>query len=278
MASLLSESGSSPLQSGSNRERLLGLLLGGGGGRSHDLRLHDLVLTSSSALPHKAASPVAHVAGAVFVGGTSRASTNPVHVLVAFGRVLGEIDPGAKHAADVGVALVEALVDDGVDEGGTWREKGHIPIKSIARRKDAACSDWGDVCTSCLELPASPLGAWKTTPTPLCLFSSQTIQPSLPTPPSAYWLAAPSPFGLHRGSYESEEGKRGEERRSKGRDEEGSGPCSNFILCDRKQRELMSMSTVPWLEQWNVSSLTVDGSVSRYSGTGVLGASSQRQH
>lgn len=62
---------------------------------------------------------MAHVAGAVFVGRTSCASTNPVHVLVAFGGVLSKIDPGAKHAADVGVSLVKALMDDGVDEGRT---------------------------------------------------------------------------------------------------------------------------------------------------------------
>lgn len=80
---------------------------------------------------------MAHVAGAVFVGGTSCASTNPIHVLVAFGRVLSKIDPGAKHAADVGVSLVKALVDDGIDERRTWQEKflksgeGHIHIKDF---------------------------------------------------------------------------------------------------------------------------------------------------
>lgn len=56
------------------------------------------------------------------MGGTSCASTNPIHVLVAFGGVLCKIDPGAKHAADVGVAFVEALMNDGVDEGRTWQE------------------------------------------------------------------------------------------------------------------------------------------------------------
>lgn len=62
-------------------------------------------------------SPVAHVAGAVFVGGTSCAATDPIHVLIALGGVLSKVDAGAKHATDVGVALVEALMDDGVDEG-----------------------------------------------------------------------------------------------------------------------------------------------------------------
>lgn len=56
------------------------------------------------------------------MGGTSCTSTNPVHVLVAFGGVLRKIDPGAKHATDVGMPLVKALVDDGVDEGRTWQE------------------------------------------------------------------------------------------------------------------------------------------------------------
>lgn len=66
---------------------------------------------------------MAHVAGAVFVGGTSRASTNPIHVLIAFGGVLSKINAGTKHAANVGVALIKALMDDGVDERRTWQEK-----------------------------------------------------------------------------------------------------------------------------------------------------------
>lgn len=57
------------------------------------------------------------------MGGASCASTNPVHVLVALGGVLSKIDPGAKHPADVGVSLVEALVDDGVDKRRTWWNK-----------------------------------------------------------------------------------------------------------------------------------------------------------
>ena len=56
--------------------------------------------------------------------GAARASANAVHVLVALGRVLGKVDPGAEHAPDVGVPLVKSLVDDGVDEGGAWRGEG----------------------------------------------------------------------------------------------------------------------------------------------------------
>ena len=56
------------------------------------------------------------------MGGAAGAAADPVHVLVAFGRVLSKVDPGAEHAADVGVTLVEAFMNDGVDEGRTWRE------------------------------------------------------------------------------------------------------------------------------------------------------------
>jgi len=54
------------------------------------------------------------------VQGAARPAPDAVHVLVALGRVLGKVDPGAEHASDVGVALVKALVDDGVDERRTW--------------------------------------------------------------------------------------------------------------------------------------------------------------
>ena len=69
-------------------------------------------------------SPVADVAGAVLVGGAAGASPDAVHVLVALGRVLGKVDAGAEHAPDVGVPLVEALVDDGVDERRACRKRG----------------------------------------------------------------------------------------------------------------------------------------------------------
>ena len=65
------------------------------------------------------ASPLADVAGPVFMQGAARPSSDAVHVLVALGRVLGKVDPCAEHAPDVGVALVKALVDYGVDERRT---------------------------------------------------------------------------------------------------------------------------------------------------------------
>lgn len=50
------------------------------------------------------------------------ASADAVHVLIALRGVFREVDPGSKHPSDVGVALVEAFVDDGVDERRTCRE------------------------------------------------------------------------------------------------------------------------------------------------------------
>lgn len=70
------------------------------------------------------------------MGGTSCSSTDPIHILVAFGGVLGKVDPGTKHATDVGVALIKALVNDGVDEGRTWQEREkHVLVKV---RKDTS--------------------------------------------------------------------------------------------------------------------------------------------
>ena len=65
------------------------------------------------------ASPLADVAGPVFMQGAAGPSSDTIYILVALGRVLGKVDPGAEHAPDVGVALVKALVDDGVDERRT---------------------------------------------------------------------------------------------------------------------------------------------------------------
>lgn len=64
-------------------------------------------------------SPVAQVAGTVFVGRTACASADAVNVLVALGGVLGEVDARPEHSSDVGVTLIKAFVDDGIDEGGT---------------------------------------------------------------------------------------------------------------------------------------------------------------
>lgn len=67
------------------------------------------------------------------MGGAASAPTDAVHVLVAFGRVLSKIDASAKHAADVGVALVEAFMNDGVDEGRTWRKRHSVTATAKQR-------------------------------------------------------------------------------------------------------------------------------------------------
>lgn len=67
---------------------------------------------------------MAQVAGPVLVRRAAGPSSDPVHVLVALRGILCEVDPGAEHPADVGVALVKAFVDDGVDERGTCGTTG----------------------------------------------------------------------------------------------------------------------------------------------------------
>lgn len=64
-----------------------------------------------------------YVAGAVFVGWTTCSSADPIHVLIALGGVLGKIDASAKHASDVCMTLIKALMDNCVDEGRTWKAR-----------------------------------------------------------------------------------------------------------------------------------------------------------
>ena len=75
---------------------------------------HTIVLVGGGVVP------VADVAGPVLVQRAARPPPDPVNILVALGRVLGEVDPSAEHPTNVGVSLVEALMDDGVDKGGAW--------------------------------------------------------------------------------------------------------------------------------------------------------------
>lgn len=74
---------------------------------------------------------------------TPCASADPVHVLVAFGRVLSEVDAGAKHASDVGVTLVEAFVDDGVDEGRACHEGAGKQRRASVRRLHVQTAQFG---------------------------------------------------------------------------------------------------------------------------------------
>lgn len=67
----------------------------------------------------KFCSPVTQVAGPVFVRRAACASADAVHILIAFGGVLSKVDPCPKHPSYVGVALIKAFMDDGVDERGT---------------------------------------------------------------------------------------------------------------------------------------------------------------
>lgn len=69
-------------------------------------------------------------------------SSNPVNVLVA----LRQEDPGAEHPADVGVALVKPLMDDGVDEWRAWEQQSQsdrynlIPTLLLLRQHYYSCA------------------------------------------------------------------------------------------------------------------------------------------
>lgn len=62
---------------------------------------------------------MAQVTGPVFVRWAACATTDAVHILIAFGGILSKVDPGSKHPSYVSVALIKAFVDNGVDERGT---------------------------------------------------------------------------------------------------------------------------------------------------------------
>lgn len=66
--------------------------------------------------------PVAQVAGSVFVCWAASASTNAVDVLIAFWGVLCKIDTCSKHPSYVGVTLIKAFVNDGIDKRGACKK------------------------------------------------------------------------------------------------------------------------------------------------------------
>ncbi len=65
-------------------------------------------------------SPLTRVAWPVLVKRAPRSSSYSINVLVAFGRVFGEVDPSPEHSPYVRMPLVEALVNDGVYERWPW--------------------------------------------------------------------------------------------------------------------------------------------------------------
>lgn len=53
------------------------------------------------------------------MGGAAGTTPNAIHVLVTLRGVLRKVDASAEHATDVGMALIEPFVDDGVYERGS---------------------------------------------------------------------------------------------------------------------------------------------------------------
>jgi hypothetical protein len=95
--------------------------------------LHSAKLKERLAQRHSAQQQmsVADVTGSVFVGGTSGAAPDSVHVLIAFGRVLPEIDPSPEHPPDIGVPFVEPLLYYCVNEGRSVEEHSFVALIMI---------------------------------------------------------------------------------------------------------------------------------------------------
>lgn len=53
---------------------------------------------------------------------TADAAAYAIHILIALRAMLGEINARSKHAANVGVSLVEAPLHNGIDEGAAVEE------------------------------------------------------------------------------------------------------------------------------------------------------------
>lgn len=88
------------------------------------LTIENIVLGNMKPLKWEACSdvisPLTRVAWPVLVKRAPRSSSYSINVLVAFGRVFGEVDPSPEHSPYVRMPLVEALVNDGVYERWPW--------------------------------------------------------------------------------------------------------------------------------------------------------------
>lgn len=72
--------------------------------------------------------PVANVTRSIFVIWTPSATSNSIHILIAFGRIFSKINPSSKHATYVGVSLIKTFVNDGIHKWGAY-EKGSKILK-----------------------------------------------------------------------------------------------------------------------------------------------------
>lgn len=61
---------------------------------------------------------MAQVTGSVFVRWAACAAADAVDILITLGGVFCKVDSCTKHPSNVSMPLIEAFVDDGVDE---WR-------------------------------------------------------------------------------------------------------------------------------------------------------------
>ena len=71
------------------------------------------------------------VARSVFVRWTTGAATDAVDVLITLGGVFSKVNTSSKHSTNVSMTLVEALLDDGVDEWGSMEEHPFVALVVI---------------------------------------------------------------------------------------------------------------------------------------------------
>jgi len=59
-----------------------------------------------------------NITRSVFVNWTSSATSNPIHILIAFGRIFSKINPSSKHATYISVSFIKAFVNDCIHKWG----------------------------------------------------------------------------------------------------------------------------------------------------------------
>lgn len=72
-----------------------------------------------------------YVARPVLVQRATCSTTDPINVLVAFGRMLAKVDSGSKHASNVGVSFIETFLYYGVDERGAVKQHPLVALVAV---------------------------------------------------------------------------------------------------------------------------------------------------
>lgn len=76
-------------------------------------------------------SPRTRIARLVLMRRTSNTTADSVHVLIALRTVLGKVNAGAEHSADVGMSFVETLLDDCIDKRTAVEEHAFAGLMAV---------------------------------------------------------------------------------------------------------------------------------------------------